>query len=396
MDLFNKVVGYTRVREAKASGLYPYFLPLENSEGPSARFGGRDVTMLGSNNYLGLTTHPRVRQAASDAALRFGTSCTGSRFLNGTIELHVELERRLAQFHGAEDVQTFTTGYQANVGVISALVGRGDYVVLDKDDHASIVDGCLLASSRGAELRRFKHSDLASLENVLAGIPEGAGTLVIVDGVYSMGGDIAPLPEIVALCRRHGARIMVDDAHGVGVTGPGGRGTVALFGLEDQIDVVTGTFSKSLASVGGYVYGRAPVVDFIRHNARALLFSASLPPSCVATVLAALSELEGDPGMVDRLGQNADHLRNGLRALGFDVGRSDTPIIPVILRDELVTIQTWRALLDAGVYTNPVVPPGVQGTLSLLRTSCMATHTADQLDRALGAFGRIGAPAGVA
>lgn len=395
MDLFDKIGAYTRVTEARASGLYPYFLPLQDSEGPTARFEGREMVMLGSNNYLGLTMNPRVRQAAADAVMRYGTSCTGSRFLNGTLGLHLELERRLAAFHGVEEAQTFTTGYQANVGVITALAGKGDYVILDKDDHASIVDGCLLACGLGAQMKRFRHNDLSSLERILSEIPRGSGKLVIVDGVYSMGGDIAPLPSIVALARRFGARIMVDDAHGIGVLGPGGRGTVAHFGLTSEVDVVTGTFSKSFASIGGYVLGTAEVIDYIRHNARSLLFSASMPPANVATVLAALTELEADPGMVDRLRVNAETLGSGLRRLGFDLGTSNTPILPIRIGDEVRTILAWRALLDRGIYTNPVVPPGVPAHSSLLRTSTMATHTAHHLTLALAALGQVGESLGL-
>ena len=390
MDLFDKIKAYTRVQEARDAGIYPYFQPLQNSEGTTAQVDGHEVIMIGSNNYLGLTTHPKVRQAAIDAIAMYGTSCTGSRFLNGTLELHLELERRLAKFHGAEDAQTFTTGYQTNVGSITALVGKGDYVILDKEDHACIVDGCLLATGLGAEMKRFKHSDLGSLETALKSIPEHAGKLVIVDGVYSMGGDIAPLPEIVPICKKYGARIMVDDAHGIGVLGPGGRGTVAHFGLDDEIDLVTGTFSKSFASVGGYIFGKAEVIDFIRHTSRALIFSASMPPANVATVIAALDILEGDPSIVDKLWENAEYMRKQMKQMGFDVGYSNTPIIPIIIRDEIRTVLAWHALIDEGVYTNPVIPPGVPPASSMLRTSYTATHTKEHLDRALEILQRVG------
>jgi 8-amino-7-oxononanoate synthase len=387
MDLFDKVRNYTRVKEAKAMGIYPYFQPLQNSEGTTATFEGRDVIMIGSNNYLGLTTHPTVRQAAMDAIARYGTSCTGSRFLNGTLELHLELERRLARFHNAEAALTFTTGYQTNVGTITALVGKGDYVIVDKEDHASIVDGCLMCFG---EMRRFSHNDISSLENVLKKLPEDAGKLVVVDGVYSMGGDIAPLPEIVAICKKYGARIMVDDAHGVGVTGPGGRGTAAHFGLQDEVDVIMGTFSKSFASVGGYIIGKEEVLHYIQHNARPLIFSASLPPANAATVLACLDILEAEPEIVTRLWDNAAYMRTHLSAMGFDIGHSNAPIIPIIIRDEIRTVLAWRALLNEGVYTNPVVPPGVPPALSLLRTSYTATHTYEHLDRALEILQRVG------
>jgi len=385
-DLFEKVRSYTIAKEAMSRGIYPYFQPLQNSEGVTATFEGREVIMLGSNNYLGLTTHPKVRQAAMDAIAKYGTSCTGSRFLNGTLELHHELERRLARFMGTEAALTFTTGYQVNVGTISALVGRGDYVIIDKDDHASIVDGCLMCFG---EMKRFSHNDVSSLEKVLSRLPEDAGKLVVVDGVYSMGGDIAPLPDIVAICKKYGARIMVDDAHGIGVTGPMGRGTAAHFGLLDQVDITMGTFSKSFASVGGFIAGNADVIHYIQHHARSLIFSASLPPANAATVLACLDIIEANPQIVDQLWANANYMRAHLIEMGFDVGQSNTPIIPIIIRDDLRTVLAWRALADAGVYTNPVLPPGVPANMSLLRTSYTATHTRAHLDRALEIFADV-------
>jgi 8-amino-7-oxononanoate synthase len=391
MDLFEKIKGFTRVEETKALGIYPYFLPLENSEGTTAKFEGHDVIMLGSNNYLGLTTHPKVRQAAMDAIATYGTSCTGSRFLNGTLQLHLELEKRLARFMGTEAALTFTTGYQANVGTITALVGKGDYVIVDKEDHASIVDGCLMSYG---EMRRFSHNDISSLETILSRIPEDAGKLVVIDGVYSMGGDIAPLPQIVAICKKYGARIMVDDAHGIGVgigvTGPGGRGTAAHFDMMDQVDVVMGTFSKSFASVGGFIVAKPNVINYIQHHARSLIFSASLPPANAATVLACLDILESDPSIVNQLWENAEFMRNGLKNLGFDVGRSNTPIIPIIIRDDVRTALAWRALANDGVYVNPVVPPGVPPSMSLLRTSYTATHRREHLEKALKIIEDVG------
>ncbi len=385
-DLFEKVRSFTLAKEAMSRGIYPYFRALQNSEGVTATFEGREVIMLGSNNYLGLTTHPKVRQAAMDAIAKYGTSCTGSRFLNGTLELHHELERRLARFMGTEAAVTFTTGYQVNVGTISALVGRGDYVIIDKDDHASIVDGCLMCYG---EMKRFSHNDVSSLEKVLSKLPEEAGKLVVVDGVYSMGGDIAPLPEIVAICKKYGARIMVDDAHGIGVTGPMGRGTAAHYGMLDQVDITMGTFSKSFASVGGFIAGNADVIHYIQHHARSLIFSASLPPANAATVLACLDVIEENPNIVDQLWENANYMRSQLSEMGFDVGQSNTPIIPIIIRDDLRTVLAWRALADSGVYTNPVLPPGVPANMSLLRTSYTATHTREHLDRALAIFADV-------
>ncbi len=385
-DLFDKVRNFTLAKDAMARGVYPFFQPLTNSEGTTAIFNGKEVIMLGSNNYLGLTTHPKVRQAAIDAIKTYGTSCTGSRFLNGTLELHLELERRLARYMGTEAALTFTTGYQANVGTISALVGRGDYVIIDKEDHASIVDGCLMSYG---ELKRFSHNDVRSLETVLSRLPDNAGKLVVVDGVYSMGGDIAPLPEIIAICKKYGARIMVDDAHGVGVTGPNGRGTAAYFNMMDDVDVIMGTFSKSFASVGGYIAGKADVIHYIQHHARSLIFSASLPPANAGTVLACLDVIENDLSIVPKLWENANFMREQLTRMGFDTGKSNTPIIPIIIRDELRTVLAWRALADSGVYVNPVLPPGVPANASLLRTSYTATHTRSQLERALEIFADV-------
>lgn len=386
MDLFDKVGKFTIAKEAMASGIYPYFQPLSDSEGTTATFNGREVIMIGSNNYLGMTTHPKVRQAAKEAIDQFGTSCTGSRFLNGTLDLHLELDRRLAEFVGMEAAIVFPTGYQTNVGTIASLVGKGDYVVIDKDAHACIVDGALMA--RG-EMRRFVHNDLDSLDRVLSKIPAEAGKLVVVDGVYSMGGDIAPLPQIVEICKKHGARVMVDDAHGVGVLGKG-RGTAAHFDLVDEIDIMMGTFSKSFASIGGFIAGKADVIHYVQHTARTLIFSASLPAANVTTVLTVLDILESEPQHVERLWDNSRFMLNGLKQLGFDTGPSNTPIIPIIIRDDIRTALAWRALVDNGVYTNPVVPPGVPPNLSLLRTSYMATHTKDHLQKALGILEMVG------
>src|SRR5258708_25335878 len=379
MDIFDKVTNFTQAKEAMEMGIYPYFLPLQNSEGTTAIFEGHEVIMIGSNNYLGLTTHPKVRQAAMDAIKTYGTSCTGSRFLNGTLELHLELERRLARFMGTEAALTFTTGYQANVGTITALVGKGDFVICDKEDHASIVDGCLMSYG---EMRRFTHNDVSSLEVVLSRLPAEAGKLVVVDGVYSMGGDIASLPEIVAICKKHGVRIMVDDAHSIGVLG-NGRGTAAHFGLENDVDLIMGTFSKSFASVGGFIAGKADVLHYVQHHARALMFSASLPPANAATVLACLDILEADPSIVEQLWDNAEYMRTNLKRLGYDTGRSNTPIIPLIIGDDVRTVLAWRALANEGVYVNPVVPPGVPADMSLLRTSYTATHRGEHLVKAL-------------
>lgn len=385
-DLFDKVKSFTYAKEAQAAGIYPYFRALSDTEGAVALFEGKEVVMIGSNNYLGLTTDPRVRKAAIDAVERYGTSVTGSRFLNGTLELHLELDRRLARFVNKPAALVFATGYQTNVGTITAVLNKGDYVIIDKDDHASIVDGCMM--SRG-EMKRFKHSDLSSLDKVLRDLPADAGKLVIVDGVYSMGGDVAPLPELVKIAHRYGARIMVDDAHGIGVTGMG-RGTAHHFGLTDQVDLIMGTFSKSFASIGGFIAGDEDVIHYIQHHARSLIFSAALPAPSAAAALASLDIMESEPELVQRAWDNADYMRNGLRAMGYNTGNSNTPIVPIIIGDDFRTVMAWHALIDEGVYTNPVVPPGVPPRNSLLRTSYMASHTHEHLDRALHAFEVVG------
>lgn len=392
MDLFDKCRNFTDARQAQAAGIYPYFVPLEESEGTEVVINGRRVIMIGSNNYLGLTTHPRVRKAAMDAIARYGTSCTGSRFLNGTLVLHQELERRLAAFVGKEAALVFSTGYQTNLGTISCLVGRGDVVITDKEDHASIVDGCQMALG---QTKRFPHNDLKTLERHLQAVSPGAGALVVVDGVFSMGGDIAPLPEIVALCRRYGARLMVDDAHGLGVMGPAGRGTAAHFGLTDQVDLIMGTFSKSFASLGGFIAADEDVIHYVQHHARSLIFSASMPPSNTAAVLAALDVMETEPEHVQRLWANGEYMRAKLTEMGFNTGASQTPIIPLIIGEDIPTFLAWKALFEAGVYTNAVVSPGVPPGTSRLRTSYMATHTREQLDRVLAVLGEVGQAMGL-
>jgi len=391
MDLFDKCWSFTRAKEAQAEGIYPYFIPLTDSEGTEVVIGDHRLIMIGSNNYLGLTTHPRVRQAAIEATEKYGTSCTGSRFLNGTLELHLELERQLAQFVGMEAALVFSTGYQTNVGTISALVGRSDFVITDKDDHASIIDGCRLSYG---EMRRFRHNDMEHLESVLAGLPDDHGKLVVVDGVFSMGGDIAPLPEIVSVCKKYGARLMVDDAHSVGVLG-NGRGTAAHFGITDDIDLVMGTFSKSFASLGGFIAGAADVIHYIQHYARSLIFSASMPPASTAAVLAALDVMREEPERIARVNQIGERVRTELSALGYDVGISETPIVPVIFGNDENTFMAWKALFDAGLYTNPVISPAVPAELSRLRTSYMATHTDEQIGRVISTFAEVGAGLGL-
>jgi len=391
MDIFLKCEEYTAASDAREAGLYPYFVPLTNNEGTEALIGDHHLIMIGSNNYLGLTVHPQVRQAAIDAIETFGTSCTGSRFLNGTLELHLELERRLAEWVGTERALVFSTGYQVNVGTISALVGRDDYVITDKEDHASIVDGCKLSYGT---MRRYPHNDLEALERVLGSLPATSGKLVVVDGVFSMGGDIAPLPDLVRICREYDARLMVDDAHSIGVLG-GGRGTAADFGLTEGVDLIMGTFSKSFASLGGFIAGDAGVVDYIQHHARSLIFSASIPPANAAAAMAALEIMKSEPERVARLIEIGDFMRERYRALGFNIGATQTPIIPIIIGDDQRTLLFWKALFDAGVYTNPVLSPGVPPGLQLLRTSYMATHTDEQLERVLATVERVGKELGV-
>lgn len=391
MDIFEKCHNFTIAKEAMAGGYYPYFIPLTENEGSEAVFQGHRLIMCGSNNYLGLTTHPKVRQAAVDAISRYGTSCTGSRFLNGTLELHEQLERELAEWTGKAAALVFSTGMQTNLGVISALVAREDVVILDKQDHASIVDGAKLA---WGETKRFRHNDMADLERVLSRIPSGKGMLIVVDGLYSMEGDIAPLPELIALCKKYGARLMVDDAHAMGVLG-GGHGTAAHFGVTQDTDLIMSTFSKSFASLGGFIAGDEPIVHYIKHHARALIFSASIPAPNAAAVLAALQVMREEPERIERVNANAAYVRRELRRLGFDIGASETPIVPIIIGDDMRTIFAWKTLFEAGVFVNPILAPAVPEGRQLLRTSYMATHTDEQLNRVLEIYERVGKQVGL-
>jgi 8-amino-7-oxononanoate synthase len=347
--------------------------------------------MLGSNNYLGLTHHPKVLEAAQRALVRYGSGCTGSRFLNGTLDLHEQLEADLATFLGKEACLVFSTGYSANLGLVSGLVGRNDLVLLDKLDHASIVDGAKLSYG---ETERFNHGDLAGLERKLLRA-QGRGVMIIVDGVYSMEGDIADVPGLSRLARQYGAAFAIDDAHALGVIGPNGDGTAAHFGMTDEVDIIAGTFSKSLASIGGFVAATENVIDFLKHHARPLIFTASLPPANTAGVLAALEVLQQEPERRTQLWANTRHLMDGIRGLGFDTGPTETPIVPVIIGPLDRTLIFWRMLFEAGVFTNPVVPPAVPAAQCRLRTSLMATHSPDQIDFCLEAFGRIGRELGV-
>jgi 8-amino-7-oxononanoate synthase len=391
MDLFKKCSGYTVAKKAMAIGMYPYFIAMSENEGTEAVFKGKRLIMCGSNNYLGLTTHPKVRQAAKDAIDRFGTSCTGSRFLNGTLEMHEQLEKELADWVGKQAALVFSTGMQTNLGVISALVGDEDVVILDKEDHASIVDGARLSTGK---IKRFFHNDLKSLEQTLADVPAEKGKLVVVDGLFSMEGDIAPLPEIIALCKKYGARLMVDDAHALGVLG-GGRGTAAHFGVTKNVDLIMSTFSKSLASLGGFIAGDEVVIHYIKHHARSLIFSASIPPSNAAAALAALQVIKEEPQRIERLNQIADRMRKGFRELGFDIGNSETPVIPILIGDDMRTLRIWRQLFDNGVFVNPVLSPAVSAGRQMLRTSYMATHTDAQMEKVLEVFKKVGKKVGL-
>ena len=386
MDLFAKCAAYTTARECRERGIYPYFHALESRQDTEVIMEGRRRIMLGSNNYLGLTAAPEVVAAAETALAEYGTGCSGSRFLNGTLRLHLELERELADFVHMDGAVTFSTGFQSNLGIISCLVGRGDYVVCDRENHASIYDGCRLSFGK---MLRYRHADMDDLEAKLRAVPESAGCLIVTDGVFSMGGDIAKLPEICALAEKYGARVMVDDAHGLGVIGEGGRGTASHFGLEDRVDVIMGTFSKSLASLGGYMAASETVCDYVRHNSRPFIFSASIPPSACAAALAALRLLREHPELPQRLHSLASYARAGLKARGLRIIESETPIIPIYTYEMERTLVSAKRLYDAGVYVNPVLPPAAAPGECLLRMSCMATHTEALLDEAMDIIAEV-------
>ena len=386
MDIFSKCSEFTQAKEAMAQGMYPYFIPLDENEGTEVVYHGQRLIMCGSNNYLGLTTHPRVKQAACEAIDRYGTSCTGSRFLNGTLSLHHQLERELAEWVGKEAALVFSTGMQANLGAISAIVGRGDYVILDKDDHASIVDGARLGYGK---IERYVHNDMDHLERVLQSLPAESGKLIVVDGLFSMEGDIANLPGIIPLAKKYGARLMVDDAHAMGVLG-GGRGTAAHFGITDGVDLIMSTFSKSFASLGGFVAGDENVIHYIKHFARSLIFSASIPASNTVAALTSLQIMREEPERIARVNAIGDRMRKAYTQLGFNIGHSVTPIVPIQIGDNDLTFMMWKRLFENGVFVNPVISPAVAPGHQLLRTSYMATHTDDQLDRVVGAFDKVG------
>ena len=392
MDVFEKCSKIFEVTEGlKKSGYFFFFRKLESPQDSEVVVDGRRVIMAGSNNYLGLTNHPRVKEAAINAIEKFGTGCAGSRFLNGNLEIHEELETKLARFFRKEAALVFATGYQTNLGTIGALLGRNDVAILDKYDHASIIDGCRLSFG---QVKKFRHNDMKDLERILQGTKD-KGKLIIVDGVFSMEGDIADLPNIVKLAKAYGARVMVDDAHAVGVLGQGGRGTAEHFGLEDQVDLIMGTYSKSLAAIGGFVVGSRLVIDCIKHAGRSMIFSASLPPALVASVSAALDIIEEQPQLRTQLWKNTHKMLKGYKELGYDTGTSETPIIPIIIKDSIKTYEMCELLFENGVFVNAVVSPAVPPGRELLRTSYMATHTEEQLDRVLGAFQKVGKQLGL-
>jgi len=390
-DVFEKCFKFTTAYELQKKGVYPYFRVIESAQGPEVIMNGKKLIMIGSNNYLGLTNHPKVKEAAINAIKKYGTGCAGSRFLNGTLDIHIELEEKLAKFMRKESALIFSTGFQVNLGVISSLIGKDDVVIIDKMDHASIVDGCRLSFG---EVKRYKHNDIEDLERVLKEC-NGKPKLVIVDGVFSMEGDIAKLPEVVKLCKKYGARLMVDDAHGIGVLGQTGRGTSEHFGVEEDIDLVMGTYSKSLASIGGFIAGARDVINYIKHFGRAFIFSASPPPASVAAVSAAIDIIENEPERREQLWRNTNKMLKSFRELGFDIGVAETPIIPVIVGEDELAFKFVMMLQEEGIFANVAVSPAVPPGKALIRTSYMATHTDEHLDRVLEAFKKVGKDLGV-
>ncbi len=395
MDLFKKCYDFTRADDIKKTGMYPYFRAIEENEGPIVHIEGREVIMAGSNNYLGLTAHHKVKEASIKAIEHYGTGCSGSRYLTGTLELHEEMERRMAKFFGTEAVLLFSTGYLTAQGIIPTIVQRGEYVVSDKDNHACIQVANLMAKGMTADMLRYKHNDMNDLERVLNKIPKDAAKLVVSDGVFSTGGEIVDLPRLVDLAKEHNARILIDDAHSVGVIGEGGRGTASEFGLVEQVDMTMGTFSKTFASLGGFVAGKAKVIDYIKHHSAALIFSASPTPASVAAAMAALDILEEEPWRVEQLISNANYMREGLTSLGFNVIDGRTGIVPVIVGNDGLAFKMWKMLFDAGVFVNVFIAPGVPEGRQMMRTSYMATHEKEHLDKIIDVFSSVGKELGL-
>jgi len=391
-DIFSKAYEFTKAEKVKKLGLYPYFKPLQATNGTVVKIEGRDVIMAGSNNYLGLTNDPRVIKAAQDVISTYGTGCTGSRYLNGTLDLHLELEDKLAEFMQKEACVLFSTGYQTNEGTIQTIATRGDLIFSDKENHACIVVGTQCST---ATTIRYRHNDMDQLRKLLERADPNAGKIIISDGVFSMSGTIAKIPELVALAKEFNARLYLDDAHAVGVIGDGGRGSASVFGLLDDVDLISGTFSKSFASLGGFLVGDRTVIEYVRHHSPAHIFSASMPPANVATVLKALEILKEETWRLDRLEEISNYMRTELQAMGFNVLTSQTPIIPVVVGEMMNCFRFWKELFEEGVYVNAVVPPAVPKGQSLVRTSYMATHTDDHLNSILDAFRRVGIKHGI-
>jgi 8-amino-7-oxononanoate synthase len=384
--LQDKVNAYTAADDARRMGVYPYFRPISSAQDTEVIIDGKKVLMFGSNSYLGLTNHPKIKEAAIAATSKYGTGCAGSRFLNGTLDLHIELEEKLARFAGKEAALIFSTGFQVNLGVLATLTGRNDYLVLDDADHASIIDGTRLSFSK---VIKYRHNDMSDLEAKLSKMPEESIKLIAIDGVFSMEGDIAKLPEIVGIADKYGANIMVDDAHGLGVLGPKGAGTAAHFGLTNEVDMISGTFSKSLASLGGFVAADRATIEYLKHHARALIFSASMTPASVASVIAAMDIMETEPERIQQLWDNTHYAAKLLKEAGFDTGHSQTPIIPIYIRNNEQTFMMTRLLQEQGIFVNPVVSPAVAPQDTLLRFSLMATHTFPQIEEAVSKIAAV-------
>jgi len=395
LDIFEKCYQFTRADEVKEAGLYPYFRAVEENEGPVVQIEGRKIIMAGSNNYLGLTAHPKVKQAAKESIDSYGTGCSGSRYLTGTISLHNLLEERLAKFLGFESVLLFSTGYQTALGVLSTIVQKGEYLISDKENHACIVNGAIMAKGAFAEFVRYKHNDMNDLERVLSQLPEDSSKLIVTDGVFSVTGEIVDLPNLIKAAKKYNARVMVDDAHSVGVIGEGGRGTASYWNLTDETDMVMGTFSKTFSSLGGFVAGPERVINYLKHHSPALIFSASPTPSSCAAALASLDILEKSPELVDKLIKNSDYMREGFRNLGFNIIESQTGIVPVLVGDVDNALVFWRKLYDRGVFVNAFIPPGVPPNMSMMRTSYMASHEKEHLDKILEVFEIVGKELGI-
>lgn len=392
MGIFEKCFEFTRAEEAMAMGMYPFFTPIQEVYGNKVKVDGKEMIMVGSNNYLGLIDHPQVQKAAQEAVDRYGVATCGSRFLNGTLDIHVKMEEKLAQFMKKEAALTFSTGFQTNQGILSTLISRKDTVITDQMIHASIIDACRLSYG---DVYKYKHNDMADLEKQLLSIGNDVGKMIVVDGVFSMEGDLANLPDIVELAKKYNAQIMVDDAHGIGVLGKNGRGTAEHFGVEDEIDLIMGTFSKSFASLGGMVAGNKKVISYIKHFARALIFSASITPASVATVLATLDIIQKEPERRERLWEITDKMKSGYQSMGYDIGPTETPIIPVYIRNDELAFMLWRLLRENGIFTNPIVYPAVPKGEALIRTSYSATHSDEDLDTVLGLFEKCGKQLGI-